>query len=803
MRADVVVEMTKLAGMGFRPLPVKPGEKHPYIEWTKYRDRPSWPALAGHFTKDIGFWTVLGSTTGWIVLDCDNQAAYDLWTTRLSVDDLDVAGRVQTRKGWHFYFRVNQPWPGWTWRSDPEAVELDAHYEVLGEGNGVMLPPSRHAEDRSFVYEWVTPPDDAPQAPEALRKPTKGQDGATVTSMLSHSLATLPQEGGRDIWMTKVAGHLASWIPYEDAFVGLLQVINQALPDPLTEEEIGKKVGVWRKEREKTKYRHDEEAGWLVGDGRRLLTECRGGGDAPSYSAEWADFDIKVKGVIDDGDQKTYVVDFFHKNGFIRRGMRVKPAVFGRVSDLTVWLIGQGGTIMPPRTDAYASHGESRRLYRYLLSQKAPAYQAVDHLGWVPGAGFITHEGVLRPGGLSDHEGICPDPKLVNWAKYNYGEVTESEALDVFQQVLSFQDETVTSVFASWWAMAILKGQYKASVFPFFALESGSESGKTNGFFAMMVALSGNQLGHGQSTVAAMRDHVSAHRNGVVWLDDVTDTGGGVADIIRQATSEGSRSKKAGDRHGTEDVKLLSPILVSGEGMGSIMSEKAMRDRAIRMAVPSPIHRKSLVDPNQPQWNDVLALYAKYDGDLTKVAGTLVRQILARATLLTKLPELKTSGGRHEDKAAILRMGAIVLADVTGDEGHIQRVNNWLDDQADEGAINYATREIIPWFLRDNHIPDNAKGHPAAFADPENIVWVSPEKLADAWRKRGGLSDREKVLGDEEAIKKELKALGCVGSKVKIVGDTRAMGGKKEGRRYVELDLVTSRYILDRCGLPS
>lgn len=756
--------MSQMAELGLKPLPVKPGEKHPYIEWTKYRDRPSWPALASHFKPGIGIWTPLGQATGWIVLDLDNAAALSLWTKRLSGLH-STAGIATTRKGVHWYFKIpaGVPWAGWTWRSDPEAVELDAHYEVLADGNGVMTPPSHHADDPSFQYEWDVWPDPTIMAPELLRKPKERQRGAITTGMLSQLLRDPPREGGRDVWMASVAGHLAKWLPHEDAYLSLLHLINDALPEPLEADEIDKKRGIWLKEHEKAYRDYEEDAGYLAGTGVTLMTECTAGQDAPNYGAEWADFDIKAIGKMDTDDRLIYVVDFHHKSGFIRRNMQLDPRIFSQANTMTAWLVSQGGTVMPPRNDAHQNHNAAARLFRYIRAQDPPAFSTVDHLGWSD-AGFVTHEGTLRPSGLVTDNGVRPQPGLTGVVQYRYGEVPEEEALDVLRAVLTFQDEQVTSVFAAWWAMAILKGQYKTPLFPFMAIEAGSGSGKTTGFFAMMVQLIGNAEGHGQSTIAAMRDSVSGHRNGIVWIDDVSDPAA-VADIIRQATSEGSRSKKSTDRTKTESMTLRSPILISGEDLGTMMDEKAMIERAVQLDVPSPIDRMSLIDPTRPQWDDIKALNVRYEDDLTRVAGTLVRLVLGNATLLPQLPELKVGNSRHADKLAILRMGARIVSAVTGDPTHVTRVDEWVQAQADPGEYNTVILRVIPWALMDLSYPSTALYHQPAFTDYNGIVWVSPERLAMKWHNRSNLSTRDRGLGSERNIREQLKKAGSGASK--------------------------------------
>jgi hypothetical protein len=230
------------------------------------------------------------------------------------------------------------------------------------------------------------------------------------------------------------------------------------------------------------------------------------------------------------------------------------------------------------------------------------------------------------------------------------------------------------------------------------------------------------------------------------------------------------------------------------------MSEKAMRDRAISLEVASPKSRKSLKDPSRPQWDDIQEMLAKYGGkpeSMAAVAGTLVSLVHRRAEMLAELKELRTSAGRHGDKMAIVRMGARILADILDDPTHIERVDRWCAAQTDEGSVNYAVAEIIPWYLRANLIPTSANGHQGAYYDAKaDTVWVSPQKLADAWRARNGLSSRERQLGTEDAIRQELKA-----NSVDLQGKPKWVSRKPDQKaKYCALTGALATLVMDRVG---
>src|SRR5690606_32279902 len=118
---------------------------------------------------------------------------------------------VKTPKGYHYYFRIPEgdqgAWPSWSEHRD-DGVSFD----VRGDGGGVIAAGSVHPS--GAVYEWIRGPERAQVAPQVLR--AKGRDGngqgedtGNVRSLFTKLLADGAKEGGRNIWLAKVAGHYA------------------------------------------------------------------------------------------------------------------------------------------------------------------------------------------------------------------------------------------------------------------------------------------------------------------------------------------------------------------------------------------------------------------------------------------------------------------------------------------------------------------------------------------------------------------------------------------------------------------
>lgn len=767
----------QLAGWGFNVLPAR--GKAPAVTWQQYQDQRSDVQLANWFgnpDRPFNFWIACGRISGVAVLDIDNAAADEHWHNLIG-EALEATACVRTAKGHHYYFALPEGREVHSWSQHTDGLSFD----LRAEGTGVLAPPSVHP-DTGAVYEWVRDPTQGLVAlPEALFGPESGPDGRTgaiARSSLNELLSTPPRgEGGRNDWLAKVAGHYAKTyrhLEWDDAYLVHCQMANSLLDPELSEFEFLKTIkSIWKKEEAKPERQIravecTQENGWLVGTNVALLTIAKEK-DGRSL-AQWSDFDIDCIGVSRRGEETAYDCVLRTERG--DDPVLLPGAVLGSAPKLAVWLTNHRVGILPPPNEVFGLGSRPDRLRVYLESQNPPQFDVVDYLGWHDGIGFVTHDGIITAEGLSPFDNHRPDPTLRERARYSYGFAPADDAVEVLREVLTFHDETVCSVFGAWWVAALLRGQLDArsSLFPFMALEAPSESGKTTGFFSLMLQLAGSKHGNMNPTRAALRDMVASHRSGIVWIDDLDDPAH-LTELLRQATGrDAGMVKKGEDNTSQVEVRLVAPITISGEAL-NLHGQKALADRAVSLEVPSPIGRRSHNDPGLPQWDDVVALKNRHP-DLSVFAGTLVQAVLVYAPdHLDEFNSLRVGGGRFGDKVAVLRVGARVLAAVTGDDFHVERVDAWCDNElVSVGNENALTLKLLPAALRQLGWPDQimpAEGrwpHTCVTLDAQGAVWFSPIALAAWWSEmqHGRVELRTET---EEALRQQAKALGLGGAK--------------------------------------
>lgn len=812
----------ELDSYGWNVVPAPLGEKLPSIKWIEYQKQRTSSKLRSWFSgQQRNYFIVTGAISGLIVLDCDNEATERWFRDKIGDELLDRTTCVRSSKGHHFYFELPAD-ERYQSRSEHEG---ELQYDLRAEGTGVIAPPSVHASGRT--YEWLRGPSEIQPAPEYLlqvsrltRAQVEGEsgDGTTrqrsgdgvVRSMLSGLLAN-PGQGGRNNWVTAVLGHYAkTHRRMQDLFEAEAERVWEMAKDleaddgsTYTRKEFDKTVkSVWGSEMRKgvpEEHKIDGDCGWLASNGdRRILAQVRFKNADKEWEIgmdTWSDFDLKAHGVVEDEDSvRVYDVEVLRARRKDARRDLLPATVLSDGKRLAAWLGEHGVGIFPPEAMWPKKEAPGDRLRSYIEAQNPPHFEVVDALGWYEGSGgFVCHEGVITEKGLTGFQLHKPHPRLAQgWAPYRYGfSGTWKEAQALLREVLTFHDETVCAVFGSWWASCLLKPQIQevTSQFPFMALEAPSESGKTTGFFSMLLALGGNKLGNTNPTQAALRDYLSGNQSGVFWIDDLNSVHH-LMELLRQATGDGAVSKKGEDKTSQAQVRLVSPICLSGESL-PIRSQKALVDRAVMLDVPSPTQRRSLHNPENLQWADIVKVRTTHP-DLTAYAGWYVSHALKMRDRVLEIPLLVPDGGagRWGDKMAVVRFGARMLAEFTGDDTWVERVDAWVLDQYDLGNENTLTLKVLPealamtnWLSRPV-VAD--RGNPAtpAFVDEQRIVWFSPMNLGQWWKQhqKGQIEVRTETA---DALQQQARALGLGGAMGSWRKQFRLQGADRADHRPV------------------
>lgn len=248
----------ELLSWGFCVKPAVFQKKMPSVPWKGVTSLPTEEEIAKNF-GDVtlaNYWILCGKVSRLAVLDADNEAAIEWAHEQIGPEILDSTPCVKTAKGLHWYFRLDddEVVPSWSRHAQENG---GVSFDVRAEGAGVIAPPSLH--QTGVVYKWLRTPTPGLQAlPDVLRGPAAGAGAAlagvettqeAARETLANLLANAPSEGGRNVWLTKVCGHLAKQHPFMDGYLANVEIVNKTLRPPLGAEEVARTAeSIWTTE---------------------------------------------------------------------------------------------------------------------------------------------------------------------------------------------------------------------------------------------------------------------------------------------------------------------------------------------------------------------------------------------------------------------------------------------------------------------------------------------------------------------------------------------------------------------------
>lgn len=274
----------RAAGIVVLPAPYR--KKNPSIEWKEYQTRPPTDEEYENWfgnCKLSSYWVLCGAVSAIAGLDADGARGVAWATENVGEEVLGRTTCVKTSRGFHWWWSLAPGEMVRSWKRDDVGVELH------GEGSGLIAPPSIHAS--GIVYKFVRGLEALQPLPAVLREAQREerQRGEGLAGLLAAPAGI----GGRNDWLTAVAGHYAKQIGFRDGYTESVRLANAALSEPLDDGEWRKTAdSVWKAEQRKKGTEPDlhtdrgnarrfaqrvkGKVAWVVGWGWRVYNEATG-----------------------------------------------------------------------------------------------------------------------------------------------------------------------------------------------------------------------------------------------------------------------------------------------------------------------------------------------------------------------------------------------------------------------------------------------------------------------------------------------------------------------------------------------
>lgn len=731
---EVVPKYLEL-GWTVRPIAQAGGRAPTGKQWQRL------PAVTDPTKYRYGVFLVTGERSGVSVIDLDGHQHDTKFAKLLQRYPTPIARTVSG--GAHILVSYSDS--EWWGNQVRYAPDLD----LRNDGGGIVLPSGVDSRIWRPGYEpWtiqLAAPGPYEELVQSLATRAVGSDDQRVPrSTLAGLLSRPPTEGERNDWLIQVAGHLVPLIPWEDGWLALVSVINQATPDPLSQDEIETTVA-------KLYARDKGKAGTVdTNDPNAIITEVDGGNlylwrglGSKRERHLWMEPAPEVLHVSKDtaGGSLAWKV----------RNVRTEATI--RVSDihntmrLSVAMGNIGVKIYTGATGNAQPHGVA--VQKWLEQQQVDEIVQAPYWGW--------NSDLAKWVGLDDGA-WGPDAyrPTIGWV----------DRPDIFERMPEWQTPQEAAVFCAWVALQAVKGYVTLPIEPNLVLQGQAGAGKTRGLFAFGARLTGSTRS-AVSTLPTLRDRLAAHRNGIVVLDDQTDidSSAKLLELYRVSTSSESVTlKKQNTSGGWDDIQvpLVGSLMVSGEALSNLGTDRALRDRSIILEV-APANQRRSVRGNRSQWEEMKEVFRSLDGNDERtaytVSGPFIRRLLAAAEKLGP-PELGT-GERVTTKLDLIRYGARLWQEAYPgskcDDGRTvtEAVDAWALDQpqtSDWRSLTLVNR-ILP-----EMVDPSVGALNAIRLNDDGLIEFHPQRLARAWAARHR-EPRMLEIGSTDNIKREVVAL--------------------------------------------
>jgi hypothetical protein len=365
------------------------------------------------------------------------------------------------------------------------------------------------------------------------------------------------------------------------------------------------------------------------------------------------------------------------------------------------------------------------------------------------------------------------------------------------QEVMTFHEQEYVAVHAAFVAVACLRGMIEGRMRqqPYLAVEASSGAGKTTGYNRLMWHLQGATRDPGDISLAVGRRYACAHNSAYLWIDEPKQWKD-VIELVHHSTHRTAIERATGANwERISSTPVMAMVMLSAESLGGA-DMTSLLDRQILLNPPVLRTRQSL-HGDHLQLLDLEEWEQRYPQPW-EMAGNTVQALLRQSDVLDDVASLTPFSGRIGDSWGYLRAGARAWSEALGlswmaevVDGLAASLKPPMDDRA------YFLRTVLPGLILDGWIGTEA-GETIPFFYDAGELRLHVRQCSHMWLRRPGLTDRERGLAQESAIRQQLGAAG-IDDDGKVF-NYRDKKGQRRGRRYIGLGVATAT-VLDQVGL--